>query len=185
MKKIIIAAVLICGTLLWAFLAQQNLKSQIASGVPQESLLTKLPGARFSTFEGAEFDLHASAKTAGAKVVMVHYWATWCGPCEAELPEMMAMLASLPKSENVFTVLVAVNDDVAKIRKFIDKLKIKDGLKYAWVLDNNSIHRDVYGTTKLPETYLFSSEGKFLRKLLGPQEWQKPMFLDMFALYLP
>lgn len=186
MKKIIIAVVLIGGTLLWAYLAQRNLNSHISSRVQQyESLLTKLPEAKFTTIGGAEYDLAAAVKSADVKVVLVHYWATWCGPCEAELPEFMELLKSMPHADKVFVTMVAVNDDLPKMKKFIAKLKVPSNAKIVWVLDNQNVHRDVYGTLRLPETYLFAADGRFLRKLLGPQEWQKPMFLDMFALYLP
>jgi hypothetical protein len=48
-------------------------------------------------------------------------------------------------------------------------------------LDNQAVHRDAYGTSKLPETYLFKADGLLLRKFVGPQEWGKPLFLDILG----
>lgn len=185
MNKIIIAIGLIGSALLYSYLARQNLKSQIGTDIPQESLLTSLPKASFAGLDGTEYSIHDQIKMSASKLVLIHYWATWCGPCEAELPELMSFLESVPRSSEVLVLIIAVNDEISKIQKFLAKLKQPTNVKIVWLLDNKNIHREVYGTTKLPESYLFNSEGKFLRKLLGPQEWQKPMFIDMFALYLP
>lgn len=183
MKKILIVVVLLGGTLLYTLLAQKNLEGQVSAGPVSESLLEKLPSASFSTLEGEEFAL-PSKLDQSSELVLIHFWATWCGPCEAELPELMQFLGSLPAPARVQVLLVAVADDPMKVKKFIEKLKVPTDAKIVWLLDNKSVHRDVYGTAKLPESYIFRTKGAFLRKLLGPQEWAKPMFLDMFGALL-
>jgi len=57
--------------------------------------------------------------------------------------------------------------------------------KVYWLLDNTQVHRQAFGTTKLPESYLFNGSGQLLRKLVGPQEWLKPLFFDMFKPFSP
>lgn len=184
MLKIAVTILLIGGTLLYAFFARKNLQSQIGQNVATESLLTTMPQNSFEELQGSEYQLQEQLKQSGADLVLVHFWATWCGPCEAELPELMRFVSSLPNSGKVLVLVVAVNDEVPKVQKFMKRIKVTNSKKIVWLIDNKNVHRDSFGTTKLPESYLFSSEGRFLRKLLGPQQWEKPMFLDMFALYL-
>jgi peroxiredoxin len=57
------------------------------------------------------------------KVLLVNFWATWCGPCRAEMPMLSAMHERL--STKGFTVVGIALDDVAQARNFIDELGIR------------------------------------------------------------
>lgn len=177
LNKLLIVIALLGGALAVTWYSRSSLESQVVSE-PRESLLERLPAASFQTLDGSAYDLIAEAGFA-KKMILVHFWATWCGPCEAELPTLLDMAKKLPP--NVKVLIIAVNDEVPKIRKFMDELKVSSTPDVLWLLDNKNVHREVFGTTKLPESYVFKGDGEILRKLVGPQEWEKPQFLDIFT----
>ena len=77
-------------------------------------------------------------------------------------------------------MLVATNDEVVALKKHLKTLKIPEMDSVHWLIDNNNVHRDAFGTTRVPETYVFSSDKTTLRKFTGPQEWNKAMFFQTF-----
>ena len=175
-NRILIVVVLIGGALAFTWYSRYSLQQQLVVEV-KETLLERLPPATFTTLEGSAYDLIAEQGFEG-KTLLVHFWATWCGPCEAELPELLALTDKLPA--NVRVLIVAINDEVPKIRKFLASLKLPLNKEVLWLMDNRNVHRDQFGTTKLPESYVFKADGSILRKLVGPQEWGNPHFIDIF-----
>ena len=175
-NRILIVVVLIGGALAFTWYSRYSLQQQLVVEV-KETLLERLPPATFTTLEGSAYDLIAEQGFEG-KTLLVHFWATWCGPCEAELPELLALTDKLPA--NVRVLIVAINDEVPKIRKFLASLKLPQNKEVLWLMDNRNVHRDQFCTTKLPESYVFKADGSILRKLVGPQEWGNPHFIDIF-----
>jgi thiol-disulfide isomerase/thioredoxin len=182
LTKIIVILVLIGGALGYTLWSQKEMEARL-SATAQESLLKRLPAVQFSALEGGAKPVADMVRESGAKAVLVHFWATWCGPCEAELPEMMRFIQA--QTGDVLFLLVAVNDDAVKIQKFLKQLPLPQNRKVMWVMDQTQAHRDAFGTTKLPETYLFAADGTILRKLVGPQTWENPQFFDMMKPYTP
>ncbi len=175
-NRILIVVVLFGGALAFTWYSRYSLQQQLVVEV-KETLLERLPPATFTTLEGSAYDLIAEQGFEG-KTLLVHFWATWCGPCEAELPELLVLTDKLPA--NVRVLIVAINDEVPKIRKFLASLKLPQNKEVLWLMDNRNVHRDQFGTTKLPESYVFKADGSILRKLVGPQEWGNPHFIDIF-----
>jgi len=86
------------------------------------------------------------------KVVLVSFWATWCGPCRMEVPELAKMEKRLGED---FTVLLISQESSSKTQKMLDKwgidltsLRDKDG----------AVSRD-YGVRGIPNAYLIDQEG--------------------------
>ena len=173
--KIFIALVLIGGALAYSFYSKKSLEDQLSQ--ESDQLLSRLPQATFTTFDGQPY-LTQDLIQSTPKGVFVHFWATWCGPCEAELPELLEYIEM--RGDDVVFLIVAINDELAKIEEFMATLKMPEERQVLWLLDNDFIHRNQFGTMKLPETFLFKGDGAILRRFVGPQEWLKPQFFDMF-----
>lgn len=110
------------------------------------------------------------------KFVFVHFWGTWCAPCQEEFPQLVTLIEKL-KDDPVSFVLVAANDDSKKVDKFLKRFK---GLKEKShvVLDNDGSSLVKFGTVKVPESYIFSPDGRGLKKFIGPQEWDQEYYFQ-------
>ena len=171
---------LIALTVVYTFWQKKSLESQLVPSSKSESVLAKLPSATFETFEGKPFSLDELYEDGSLKLLVVHYWGTWCAPCEAELPALLKFVDTFKDKPGVKFLLVAVNDDVIKIQKHLKKQSIPKDAPIIWVLDNNNVHKTAFGTIRVPETFVFSSDKMTLKKYVGPQEWNKTLFFQTF-----
>jgi cytochrome c biogenesis protein CcmG/thiol:disulfide interchange protein DsbE len=177
LNRIIVILLIISATIGYSVYQKQSLQSQLVS--KPEAILAKLPETSFETLDGKPFDLHGFYKEEMVELLVVHYWGTWCGPCEAELPELLTFIKRFEGRPGVKFLLVAVNDEKVKIEKHLKTLALPKS-SILWLMDNKNVHRDIFGTTRVPETYVFSSDKTTLRKYVGPQEWNKTMFFQTF-----
>jgi len=101
------------------------------------------------------------------KVVLINFWATWCGPCVKELPDLSA-LAQRYEAQGL--VVIGVNVDRGRpkpVRKFISK----NHLVLPVALDPKGSVRQQYEVIALPTTYLIGRDGRFLGKAMGERAW--------------
>lgn len=107
----------------------------------------------------------------------IHFWGTWCAPCEAELPEFIDFARKF-EGKGVKFVLLAVNDEDKKIKKFMKRFykNLPTNIVIAHNKDGSSLSS--FGTVKVPETYLFNFEGKNLNKFTGPQDWGHKSYFE-------
>ncbi len=180
LNRIIVIVLIISAAIGYSVYQKNILNSQLAT--TPEAILAKLPVGEFETLEGKPFDPHSLFKDR-LGLLVVHYWGTWCAPCEAELPELLTFISNFQDRPEVKFLLVATNDEKLKIQKHLKSLAIPKASIH-WLLDNKNVHRDLYGTTRVPETYVFSSDKITLRKYTGPQEWSKPMYFQVFDEFL-
>jgi cytochrome c biogenesis protein CcmG, thiol:disulfide interchange protein DsbE len=97
------------------------------------------------------------------KVVVLNFWATWCGPCRAEMPELQQLSDDL--RDQPFTLLsVDLDEDGPTIEAFRDEL----GLRMPMLMDQDGDVAASYGVRGLPATFLVDQHGELRQQRLGP-----------------
>ena len=175
-SKIVSISLVMALTLLYSVVEKQKIDALETEA--EKPILRELP--EFSAYDVySNQNLNKSNLFEGPwKGGFVHFWGTWCAPCEAELPEFVDF-ASEFEGQGVKFILLAVNDESLKVKNFLEK-RLRDlpgNIVVAIDEDGSSLEK--FGTVKVPETYLFeASTGKTLTKFIGPQDWKLKGFID-------
>ena len=89
------------------------------------------------------------------QVVLVNFWATWCGPCRQEMPHLNRLYDKY-KSSGFVLLGVNVDDDARKAAEVASKL----GLRFPVLLDTDKKVSRVYDMSAMPATVLIDRDGK-------------------------
>ena len=124
------------------------------------TLLTRpQEGERFRDF-AVEYDgktAHLSDYVGRGKYVLVDFWASWCGPCRAGIPKVIALHEKY-KDRNFTALGVAVKDKPeATLRAIKD-----DAIPYPQILNSQAVASELYGIDAIPELILFAPDGTIL-----------------------
>lgn len=105
------------------------------------------------------------------KVVFLNFWATWCGPCRAEMPSMEALYRSY--KDRGFEIL-AVNSGETEpdVLAFMER----NSLSFPVVLDEGGKTSAAYGIRAIPTSFLLDREGKIILRAVGSLDWNAPQF---------
>lgn len=96
------------------------------------------------------------------KVILVNFWATWCGPCRAEIPDLVE-LQNKYKDHLQILGLVVDDEDQDAIKKFVNEFRIN----YPVALATNEIRLQYGGIPALPTSFVLDSEGRVVQKHEG------------------
>ena len=119
----------------------------------------EMPSLRVTTVDGNTFDL---ADQRG-KWTVVNFWATWCGPCLQEMPELSALDAM---REYIVVVGLAYEDTtVEEMRAFLEKHPVVYPIALLDVYDPPA---DFDTPRGLPMTVLVGPDGKVVKTITGP-----------------
>lgn len=103
-----------------------------------------------------------SSQALRGKVVLVNFWATWCPPCRAEIPDLIALQAKY--KDNL--VVLGISEDegpVDTVRAFVAEHKVN----YFIAMTTPEVSRIFRGVAALPTTFVLDPEGRIVQKHVG------------------
>jgi thiol-disulfide isomerase/thioredoxin len=99
------------------------------------------------------------------KTVLINFWATWCGPCKAELPDI-ENLSKAYSSKGLVVIGVSV-DKGENLLTDVSNFASQNGLTYQIVIDNDNV-ADAYGNINaIPTSFLVDKNGRIVDKWIG------------------
>ena len=103
----------------------------------------------------------------GGKLLVLNYWASWCGPCAEETPSL-SKFAEEYASKGVVVLGVSVDRDPQAYQRFLQK--------YAptFLTARELKTHEEFGTYMYPETYIINAQGRVLQKIAEPKDWTSP-----------
>ena len=131
------------------------------SGQPASLLVNHpAPDFKLKTLDGEVLQLSSLR----GRPVLLTFWASWCGPCRRELPELAELHAQF-KDKGL--VVLGVNDEgKGTARKYVDKA----GLPFTVIDDAGGKAHGLYHVRSIPTAFLIDREGKVVRFLNGGRD---------------
>ena len=132
-------------------------------------------GVSAPQFDLARLDTGEAVSMAGLRdrVVLINFWATWCKPCEDEMPAMERLYREL-RPEGFELLAISVDDSPEPVRSFRDRL----GLSFPILMDSRQDVAELYQAFRFPESLLVDRDGTVIERYIGPREWDARPYVD-------
>lgn len=133
-----------------------------------EPLIVGKPAPNFSLPDLADKSVQLSDYR--GKVIFLNFWATWCKPCQEEMPSMEQLHKSYQKDG---LVILAVSIDRVTTKKDIPPFVKNMNLTFPVLVDSWGQTDKRYKLMGVPETYIIDQEGMLREKVIGPRDWTR------------
>jgi thiol-disulfide isomerase/thioredoxin len=119
---------------------------------------TPIPDLRMTTLDGRTI----TNRDFAGKVVLVNFWATWCAPCRAEIPDLVK-LQERYRDHLIIIGVVSEDGPAAMVAKFAAEFK----MNYPIVMETPQLTAAFPGIYALPTTFVVGPDLKIMKKHLG------------------
>src|SRR5262245_15861143 len=143
--------------------AQANAKPAVQDAAQAEPVrFVKNPDAA-PAFQLNDLDgKPVSLAEARGKVVLLNFWATWCGPCRAEIPDLVDLQKRYADKLEIMA-LATQEDDSDQVRRFVQH----SGINYRVAMASDDVVRDYGGIAALPTSFVIDAQGRVVQKHIG------------------
>jgi thiol-disulfide isomerase/thioredoxin len=160
------------GLLLGGYLLVEHRRSEEIDGpaelgtAPPRQVDQEIPQLMLRTREGESVELRSLVTE---RPTLVHLWATWCPPCRAELPGLLA----LPQRRAVDVVAIALDPEWDPVDDFLDGRNVETVL-----LGDQTEIESTLDVHALPVTFLIDAGGRLRLRFDGARDWTDEDFLE-------
>jgi thiol-disulfide isomerase/thioredoxin len=116
------------------------------------------PDFKVKDLDGKEINLEAYK----GKVILLNFWASWCGPCRAEIPGLID-LQNKYKDRVQIIGLVVDDDDESEVRDVVKS----ESINYPVAFTSTQVRMDYGGIAALPTVFIVNTEGRVVQKHVG------------------
>jgi peroxiredoxin len=107
------------------------------------------------------------------RIVLVHFFATWCEPCREELSSLSRLMEG-PLAERLSVVAISVAEVPVRVRRFLDTAPVA----FPVVLDANRAVARAWGVSVLPTTFVLDRSLRARLSVEGDLDWTRPDILS-------
>jgi cytochrome c biogenesis protein CcmG, thiol:disulfide interchange protein DsbE len=126
-------------------------------------------GAPAPQFSIQDHDRKVALSDFRGQIVVLNFWASWCPPCIEETPSLVVMQQRL-RAKGITVIGVSIDEDEQAYHRFINE----HGIDFITVREPSEATEHLYGTVKIPETYIIDRNGILRRKLVSSVDWTSP-----------
>jgi len=151
----------------------------------RDRLRPVVPGRPAPNFSAV--DLNGSPRTLDDyrdKVLLVNIWATWCAPCQEEMPSLQRLYEAV--NEDDFEILaISVDAPFGQTDAFgrpggdLETYANVMGLSFTILNDPSGKVQQTYQTTGVPESFVIDRDGVIYKKIAGPTDWDAPQNVEL------
>jgi thiol-disulfide isomerase/thioredoxin len=127
---------------------------------PAISYAKRAPAFTVTALDGSKFTLDEM----GGRVVLIDFWATWCGPCNEELPHMKKIAKEFA-GQPLVIISVSWDSDAKKWKDFI----AKNEMSWVQYLDTDQKLTKAFGIQAIPHYFTIDSDGVLTSEMLGSE----------------
>jgi peroxiredoxin len=153
--------------------------------VNRDRLSPVVPGReapRFSAFD--EAGVTRTMDDFRGKVLLLNVWATWCPPCQEEMPSMQRLYDAV-QDEDFEILAVSIDapfgqrDAMGRVGGDLEAFADSLGLTFSILHDPSGKIQETYQTTGVPESFVIDRGGVIFKKVAGATEWDAPQNVQL------
>ncbi|GGI45421.1 thioredoxin [Paenibacillus marchantiophytorum] len=153
MKKnsiVIVLVLLLAGIAIYQNVQRENKQTLMPTEqAPQVNFLA--PSFTLQGLDGKEYTIGGERE----KPLLVNFWASWCGPCEEEAPDLVEVYNKYQGQFDLYAVNVTPGDKMDNIKKFVETYKFP----FPVLLDKKGTNAENYRVVAIPTSFLIDKNG--------------------------
>lgn len=151
---------------IWLLIATNTFASDFSHSlkIGRQDAGKSLPAFSLPALNGTRIE----SGTLKGRVVLLNFWATWCGPCKEEMPSLERLRQKFP-ADQLKILAVTTENRSQEIEAFWKQLD----LHFEVLLDKQEELSQALMVRNLPTTILVDAHGKIQGRVMGPREWDE------------